>query len=283
MVWGPNAPLQSSEPVFSLPAIVRRQSQQENDTPASPLYHSSRSVSSLRQGPLWPFQLSRVDLLLSQDHRPFAAPRANTSICSIIIVNVRLSRSRRGCSRGWSSNLRFATVCLGEVFWSFLQVILRLCLLPSLRSRTRTLTLICSKRLARFEQMNWTMLALMNWCTTSVVKLHLRKRPLVPSPVASSSRLLFGMSGSPRNGYSSTLIRSRKSLAHLALPHLVPRCCVPIGTISLSRVGLVQLACAVMDPSAPPQSFASPKYMRRASISHACACYLLCLLPWASS
>jgi hypothetical protein len=56
----------------------------------SPLYHSSRSDSSLRRVPFQPFQLSRVDLLLSQDHRPFAAPRANTSIYSIIIVNVRL-------------------------------------------------------------------------------------------------------------------------------------------------------------------------------------------------
>ena len=66
----------------------------------------------------------------------------------------------------------------------------------------------------------------------------------------------FGISGSYRNGNSSTLTRSRKSLVYLALSQLEPRYCVPIGITSLSRVALVKLACAVMDPSAPIQSFA---------------------------
>jgi hypothetical protein len=79
------------------------------------------------------------------------------------------------------------------------------------------------------------------------------KRPLVPSPVASSSSSLFGISGSLQNGDSSTLSRSRKSVAYLALPHLVPRCCVSFGMTSLSRLGVIKLACAVMYPSAAPK------------------------------
>jgi hypothetical protein len=67
---------------------------------------------------------------------------------------------------------------------------------------------------------------------------------------------------------SLTLIRSKKFLACLVLPRLVPRCCVPIGITSLSRVELVKLACAVMDLSPPLQSFDSPKRMPRPSISH---------------
>jgi hypothetical protein len=97
------------------------------------------------------------------------------------------------------------------------------------------------------------------------------------------TRLLFGIYDLPRNRNSLTLTRSKKSLACLVLPRLVPRCCAPVGITSLSRVELVKLACAVMDPSAPLQAFASPKRMPRASISHAYACSLLCLLPWVSS
>jgi hypothetical protein len=92
-------------------------------------------------------------------------------------------------------------------------------------------------------------------------------------------QLLFGIYGLPRNGNSLMLTRSKKSLVCLVLPRLVPPCCVPIGITSSSRVELVKLACAVMDPSAPLQSFASPKRMPRASISHARVCSLLCLLP----
>jgi hypothetical protein len=50
--------------------------------------------------------------------------------------------------------------------------ILRLCQLLSLRLRTRTLTSICSKRFVRFAGTNWMMSTLMNWCITSVIKLH---------------------------------------------------------------------------------------------------------------
>jgi hypothetical protein len=92
----------------------------------------------------------------------------------------------------------------------------------------------------------------------------------IRAPVASSSSFLFEISGSSRNENSSTLTRSRESLACLAQPHLAPRCCVSIGITSLSGVGLAKLACAMMDPSAPLQSFASPKRMPRASTSHAC-------------
>jgi hypothetical protein len=95
-------------------------------------------------------------------------------------------------------------------------------------------------------------------------------------------QLLSGIYGLPGKGNRLTLIRSKKSLACLVLPRLVPRCCTPIGTTSLSRVELVKLECAVMDPSVPFQRFASPKRMPRASISHACVCSLLCPLPWVS-
>jgi hypothetical protein len=114
------------------------------------------------------------------------------------------------------------------------------------------------------------MLALLNWCITSVVKLHPTSLNLVPLPTASSSTFLAGIYGLPRNGNDLTLSRSKKALACLVLPRLVPRCCAPIGLTSLSRVELVKLACAVMDLSAPLQSFLSPKRMPRASISHAC-------------
>jgi hypothetical protein len=158
--------------------------------------------------------------------------------------------------------------------------ILRLYQLPPLRLRTRTLTPICSKRFVRFVGTSWMMLVLTKWCTTSVVKLHPMSLPSVPSSVAS---FLFGIYGLPQNGGNSTLTRSRKYLAFLALPRMVPRCCVPVGITLLSRVEVVKLACAVMDPSVPLQSFASPKRMPRASISHACVCSLPCLLPWVSS
>jgi hypothetical protein len=105
----------------------------------------------------------------------------------------------------------------------------------------------------------------------------------VPSPVASSSSFLAGINSLPRNGNNLTLTKSKKSWACLVLPRLVPRCCVPIGITPLSRVELVKLACAVMDPSAPLQSFASPKRRPRASISHVCVCSLPCPLPWVSS
>jgi hypothetical protein len=49
-------------------------------------------------------------------------------------------------------------------------------------------------------------------------------------------------------------------------------CCIPIDITSLSRVGLVKLACAVIFQSAPLQSFASPKRMPRASTGHARVC-----------
>jgi hypothetical protein len=96
-------------------------------------------------------------------------------------------------------------------------------------------------------------------------KLHTTSRPLVPSLVASSCSSLLGISGSPRNGNSSTLTASRPSLAYLVLSHLAPRCCVPIGITSLSRVGLVKFARAAMDPSVPLHSFASLKWTPRAS------------------
>jgi hypothetical protein len=90
---------------------------------------------------------------------------------------------------------------------------------------------------------------------------HIRgtARPLAPSHVASSSSSLFGISGSPLS-YP---------------PHLAPRCCVPIRITSLSRVGFVKLVCAVMDPSAPLQSFASPKVcpVHRPTVVHA---FVLC-------
>jgi hypothetical protein len=60
--------------------------------------------------------------------------------------------------------------------------------------------------------------------------------------------------------------------------HLVPRCCVPIGITTISRVGLVKLLCAVMDPSEMLQSAAYLKRMPRASTSYAYVCSLLCLL-----
>jgi hypothetical protein len=82
---------------------------------------------------------------------------------------------------------------------------LRLCELSSLRLRTRTLTSICSKQFLRFVGLNWMMLALLNWCITSVVKLHLASLPLIPSPAASSSSFLVGIYGLPRNEKSLTL------------------------------------------------------------------------------
>jgi hypothetical protein len=105
----------------------------------------------------------------------------------------------------------------------------------------------------------------------------------VPSPVASSSSFLAGIYSLPRNGNNLTLTRSKKSWVCLVLPRLVSRCYVPIGITPLSRVELVKLACAVMDPSTPLQSFASPKHRPRASISHVCVCSLPCPLPWVSS
>jgi hypothetical protein len=41
------------------------------------------------------------------------------------------------------------------------------------------------KRFLEFVGTNWMMLALMNWCIISVVKLHVTSLPLVPPPVAS--------------------------------------------------------------------------------------------------
>jgi hypothetical protein len=79
----------------------------------------------------------------------------------------------------------------------------------------------------------------------------------VPSPVASSSNFLSGI-------YGLTPTRSRKSLACLVLPRLVPRSCVLIGITSSSRVELVKVACGVIDPSASFQSFVSPKSMPHA-------------------
>jgi hypothetical protein len=97
------------------------------------------------------------------------------------------------------------------------------------------------------------MLALLKWCITSVVKLHPTSLHLVPSPVASSSRFLFGIYGLPQHGNILKLTTGKKSLACLLLPRLVTRCCVPIENTSLSCVEIVKLACTVMDPSAAPE------------------------------
>jgi hypothetical protein len=51
---------------------------------------------------------------------------------------------------------------------------------------------------------NWMMLAIMNWCITSVVKLQPTSLHLVPSPVASSSSFLSGIYSLPRNGNNLT-------------------------------------------------------------------------------
>jgi hypothetical protein len=160
--------------------------------------------------------------------------------------------------------------------------ILRLCLLvPSLRLRTHTLTLICSKRFVRFVETKWMVLLL---SISSMVKSLSTNRPLVPSPVTNSScSLLLGISGSPRNGRSLTLTSIRASLVYLVLPHLAPRCYVPIGITTVSRVGPAILPCFAMDPSVPLQSFASLKRMTLASTSRACVCSLLGLLPSLSS
>jgi hypothetical protein len=73
------------------------------------------------------------------------------------------------------------------------------------------------------------MLAIMKWCITSVVTLHLTSLHLAPSPAASSRSFLSGIYGSPRNGNNMTLTRGKKSLASHVLPRLVPRWCVSIG------------------------------------------------------
>jgi hypothetical protein len=39
--------------------------------------------------------------------------------------------------------------------------------------------------LAKHFKCDMVLLALMNWCITSVVKLHLTRLPLIPSPIAS--------------------------------------------------------------------------------------------------
>jgi hypothetical protein len=67
------------------------------------------------------------------------------------------------------------------------------------------------------------LLALVNWSITSVVKLHPTNMLLFPSPVASSSNSLFVIYGSPQNGNSSKLIKSRTSLAYFVLHHLAPQ------------------------------------------------------------
>jgi hypothetical protein len=69
-------------------------------------------------------------------------------------------------------------------------------------------------------------------------KLHLTSLPLVPSPVASCSSFLFGICGLPRHGNSLKLTKSKKSLACLVPPRLVPWCPDSIGITSLSRVDL---------------------------------------------
>jgi hypothetical protein len=127
--------------------------------------------------------------------------------------------------------------------------ILRRCLLvPSLRLRTRTLTLICSKRFVRFVEANWMILAL---SISSVMKLLSTNRPLAPSPATnSSSSLLLVISGSPWNGSSLTVLFGARN---------TPMFCD--------------------DPSAPLQSFASLKRMTIASTNRGYVCSLLCLLP----
>jgi hypothetical protein len=79
------------------------------------------------------------------------------------------------------------------------------------------------------------------------------RRPFDTSPPQAQAAP-FGMPGSPRNGYSSTLTRNESLLRALApAPHGATGY-VPIGIISLKS--LVKLTCAVvMDPSGP-QSFA---------------------------
>jgi hypothetical protein len=59
----------------------------------------------------------------------------------------------------------------------------------------------------------WMMLALMNWCITSVVKLHPPSLHLILSPVASSSSFLPGIYGLPRN---ATVLRSHRN--HIIKP-----------------------------------------------------------------
>jgi hypothetical protein len=77
---------------------------------------------------------------------------------------------------------------------------------------------------------------------TSAVKLHPTNRPLVHSPIASSSSSLFGIRLSSK-WKQLDAHQKQKSLVYLVLPLLAPRRCVP--------------------------SFASLKCMPRASTSRA--------------
>jgi hypothetical protein len=136
--------------------------------------------------------------------------------------------------------------------------VLRLCSLPSRRLRTRKLTPICQ---IRGDEL--MMLALTNWCITSVVKLHLRKSPFLhPSQAQAASS--FGTSGLPRNGTAATS-REAESLVNLPCSTLAPLCYMSHWNYIIKPCGTRKARMCCDGPKRQAQSFASPKVCRASS------------------
>jgi hypothetical protein len=131
--------------------------------------------------------------------------------------------------------------------------------------------------ICQVEETNWMILALMNWCITSVVKLHLRNRPwfLHPSQAQAASSLgplaCLGMATARLSPEAKSLVATPATWRHGVMF---------IGILSFKPCGTrkARMGC---DGSNARRSRASlrPKVGVVHRLSHAC----VCLLPWVSS
>jgi hypothetical protein len=123
--------------------------------------------------------------------------------------------------------------------------VMRLCLLvPSLRLRTRTLTMICTKRFFIFVEANWMMHAI---SISSMVDLLSTNSPWVPLPATnSSSSLLLGISGSPRLGMEWKQLDDHQQQSFFGVP-----CPVPPGATVLFGARNTPMFCDGSKRAAP--------------------------------
>jgi hypothetical protein len=111
-----------------------------------------------------------------------------------------------------------------------------------------------------------------------VVKLHPTKRPLVPVPATGTSSSLLWISGSPRNGSSSTLTKRNEPLRR-CLTSPTWRHCVAFPLVEPCGTRKAPVCCNGSKRSGPELRLAQ---MRASCIDQPCVHSLLCRLPWFS-
>jgi hypothetical protein len=133
-----------------------------------------------------------------------------------------------------------------------------LCLLPSLRLRTRTLTPICSKRFVRFVETNWMVLG------------------------AGTHKLIHHIRGEATPDEKALGSFTRRKLKELSVwdLRLASKC---QRSSEVEHIWHTMSCPTWRHGVAFPTSLAALKHIPHASNSGACICSLFCLRPYVSS